>query len=275
MERKVFREIVDLRLWIAALATGAFGLILLIVSLFLSGHNILQPFIASLASLLIATIPITLIWELYAKRALINEVNEEIGLEKSLEEIKSILKLHKDLQASGLSRVTRDYMSLDWMELFKKVHRLDIFIAYGRTWRARYTTQLKELALRSDVTIRVVFPDPDNQELINALAHRINGKTSEEISKEIKDAVAEFSNIFAHSPNGGAKISMWYTSVLPNFALYIFDDNIITTLYTHRRQRIGVPTLIFEHGGSIYNFFKEEFEELIDEKNEIARKIEK
>ena len=161
------------------------------------------------------------------------------------------------------------------MELFKKVHRLDIFIAYGRTWRARYTTQLKELALRSDVTIRVVFPDPDNQELINALAHRINGKTSEEISKEIKDAVAEFSNIFAHSPNGGAKISMWYTSVLPNFALYIFDDNIITTLYTHRRQRIGVPTLIFEHGGSIYDFFKEEFEELIDEKNEIARKIEK
>jgi hypothetical protein len=50
MERKVFREIVDLRLWIAALATGAFGLILLIVSLFLSGHNILQPFIASVAS---------------------------------------------------------------------------------------------------------------------------------------------------------------------------------------------------------------------------------
>ena len=273
MARDLNRENVNLRMAFAAVGVGAIGLILLLISYFLEGHNFWQPFFSNLASLLIATIPITLIWELFAKRAFIDEVNKEIGLQESLKEIKSILKLHGDLQTSGLRRATRDYMSLDWMGLFKKVKNLDVFLAYGRTWRGRYNTQLKELAARSNVNVRVVFPDPDNAELITALAHRIHEKTPEDIRKEIIEAMTEFSNIFAHGEGNGAKLSMWYTSALPNFTIYIFDETIIMTLYTHRMQRINVPTFIFEHGGSIYDFMREEFDALIDEKNEVSRRI--
>jgi hypothetical protein len=46
------------------------------------------------------------------------------------------------------------------------------------------------------------------------------------------------------------------------FSLYRFDSTILVALYTHRRGRQDVPMLVSSKGGSLYEFFASELEEI-------------
>lgn len=61
---------------------------------------------------------------------------------------------------------------IDWTSLFNKVNKLDIFFAYGQIWRKTYLQELREVAARKNARIRLVLPDPEDEQTISELARR-------------------------------------------------------------------------------------------------------
>ncbi|HRX22463.1 MAG TPA: hypothetical protein P5273_12210 [Syntrophomonadaceae bacterium] len=239
-----------------SISAGIFiiGLAFLALSAYLSDHPVWQSIIMNLGSLCVVSIVVTLIWELFAKNAFLNEVE-------------TILNFNEDLRTTGLCRASNDYLSIiDWEKQLAKVSNLDILVIYANTWRqtpAIHET-LRILGDNADVKVRLVVPDPEDGKLMGELGQRLN-KNSNDIKSSIKEAVGEYKSIFSKN------LSVWYLSSAPLFAMYRLDDTIVLTLYSHRRDREKVPTFIFRNGGTMYEFLVKEFDTFVDEDFGLSR----
>jgi hypothetical protein len=216
----------------------------------------LQAIVRDFGSLLVSTVTITILWELAVKRSF-------------LAELMAKAKLAEDIRSAGIVQVTTDFQrDIDWKKMFKTVKNLDIFFAYGRTWRGTNEQELNDFAKRNGTIIRIVLPDYQNKELMNELAKRFE-KTPEEVVHAIEEASNNFKLIFKNHPN----FSLWLFPESPMFSCYRFDHLIVLALYRHR-NRGGVPVFVVEEGGTIYKFIVEEFDKLIEKnQNGLARQI--
>ncbi len=143
----------------------------------------------------------------------------------------------------------------DWEHLFRTVRKLDIFVAYARTWRHSNMSRLQAVAARPDARIRLYLPDPSDLETVHLLADRFN-QTPEELVAAIMEAQREFEAL--RRPKG-AEITVNHRRGDVLFSCYRFDGTAVLTLYSHSRERISaVPTLVFTDGGSLYQYVRDE-----------------
>ena len=202
----------------------------------------------NLGALLIVSTALGVLWELIGKRAFAREV-----LETAL--------TSADVEAAGLMRVGTNYVKEpDWESLFGTVRKLDIFLAYGSTWRNTHMPQLEKLA-RNGGRIRVYLPDPIDAVAIQRLADRF-AKTPDELGRLIDEARRAYQ---ALPVAGGGSIEVFFRPGDPVFSCYRFDGTAVLTLYTHQRKRTGVPTIVCRDGGSLYQFIRDEFKALSDQ----------
>jgi hypothetical protein len=75
--------------------------------------------------------------------------------------------------------------------------------------------------------------------------------TRDRIKQQITEAASAFAGL---RKEGGADIRVYYRRGDPTFACYRFDDQIVVTLYSHRRTRGDVPTMLIGPG-TLYEFF--------------------
>lgn len=246
--REYLVERTTLRTSLTALIVAIIGVLLLVIAeinaLWMwigveSIQNIVQSVLKDVGSLLLASVAISLLWELVGKRAF-------------LDELLSRVHLSEDIKEAGIIGVTPSFhRNIDWDSLFHNVNELDIFFLYGQTWRHTHVEHLHEAA-RRHVKIRVVLPDPTDNISISELSRRI-GTTDERIQDLIKEAARGFKNL----EEVGATVTIWYYSRLPLFSFYRFDHTIVLALYTNAQK--AVPTFLLEEGGSLYNFVRAEF----------------
>lgn len=133
---KLLSEKVTLRALLLALGIALAGVVILWISISIpQGYPVWQALARESGALLFITGVITLLWDLYGKRALLDEV-----LAKA--------QLSKDIDVAGIDRVMDSFQSrnLDWTPYFDKASTLDIFFAYGHTWRNTHLEDLKLLA---------------------------------------------------------------------------------------------------------------------------------
>jgi hypothetical protein len=133
---KLLSEKVTLRALLLALGIALAGVVILWISISIpQGYPVWQALVRESGALLFITGVITLLWDLYGKRALLDEV-----LAKA--------QLSKDIDVAGIDRVMDSFQSrnLDWTPYFDKASTLDIFFAYGHTWRNTHLEDLKLLA---------------------------------------------------------------------------------------------------------------------------------
>jgi hypothetical protein len=81
------------------------------------------------------------LWELAGKRAFTREILETA-------------RTSTDVEAAGLNRIGVRYLDdPDWEQLFRPVRKLDIFVAYARTWRHSNLSRLRAVAARPGARI--------------------------------------------------------------------------------------------------------------------------
>lgn len=189
-----------------------------------------------------------MLWDLLGKRALLDEV-----LAKA--------QLSRDIDEAGVSRITDTFQGekLDWASYFRTVNNLDIFVSYARSWRNTHLEQLRRLARKKNARIRVVLPDPEDEQTVFELAQRFD-YTPEYLVNLIEEAKVEYDRLRFPS---GASVEVWFLPVAQTFSFYIFDHTAVIALYTHRRERLPVPTLVCDQGGWLHAYVREEFDDMV------------
>lgn len=248
---KLLIERVNLRTLVAALIAAMIGLVLVFVSVsLLINRPVWQAFARELGALLFVSAVITLLWDLLGKRALVDEVLAKV-------------QLSQDIKSSGITRTTSNFRSgdLNWDTYFQNVSEIDIFLSYGRTWRSTHLEKLRQMARNKKVRMRVVLPNPDNDETVRELARRFTYEP-DELVRLIKEAEGFFRNL---RQSGGGKIEVWFTVTPPLFSFYIFDRIAVVALFSHRPERTAVPAFVCEQGGYLYGYLREEFDAMVRE----------
>lgn len=243
-----YRRLNTLQTGLAAAAVAALGVGLLYIGGrddLWAHHAGLQAFVNALGGALIVSVALSALWQLAGKRAFAREILETA-------------RTSTDVEAAGLTRVGSRYLDdPDWEQLFRTVRKLDVFVAYARTWRNSNLARLQALAKRGDARIRLYLPDPHDPETVRVLAGRFN-QNPDHLVTAINEARSAFE---ALRRSDGAQITVHYRQGDVLFSCYRFDGTAVITLYSHSRERIsGVPTLVVTEGGSLYQYVRDELQ---------------
>jgi hypothetical protein len=205
-----------------------------------------QPGLRSLSngvgSMLLVSVAVGALLNLIGKRALTREIFETA-------------RLSTDLEVAGLRRVGMDYTAEpEWEQYFETTRRLDVFVAYGRTWRNLNLTRLKSLAAEPGAEINVYLPDLRDPRTLDILTTRFN-MTAESLRQAVDEARSAYLDL---QVPGGARISVYGRAGDHVYTCYRFDSVAVLALYKHKKARGDVPTLVLRKGGTVYGFIEEE-----------------
>jgi hypothetical protein len=252
-EQKLFSERVTQRVIIAALIFIIIG-VLLIWSM--SGKpwtgkwRTLQLLLEQLGALIFVTATITMFWELMAKRSFLDEI-----LVKT--------QVSRDVALAGLLKITQRFLEdIDWRRYIEKSSKIDIFFVYGRTWCGAHEEHLKTAIKNNNARVRVVLPDPNNKDTVSELARRFEF-TPEDLKARIEESVDYFERLKAEAGHKGGNVELWFLPKCPVFSFYRFDHIGVLATYKHEKGRGNVPTFVFEQGGTLYDFMRQEFDAMI------------
>lgn len=272
---RLYTQLTNLRAGLLAVLVLLFGIVLLIAANgwdWLRSHAILTSLVRDFGSLLIASVAVALLWELYAKRAFIDEL-----LAKGRASVNDLIArtiLARELQEAGLRAFTTDFAhQVNWLDLFRNSRRVDLFFSYARSWMNTNNAQLQELARREGARIRVVLPDPNNEQLVLELARRFS-KSAAELRASIIATRDDFFTIFVtpfRDEPQKPDFSLFYASTTPQFTFYRFDSRSVLALYKHRQGRGGVPVFEAEEGGTIHLFIQQEMDAFIGDEQLAVR----
>lgn len=258
---KIFRERTNLRtitVSIGVAGIGAFLLFFVSRLRFLDAYPEWQSLIKDFGSLIFASVAVALIWELFSKRAFMSE-------------LLTATKLADEIQESGLVKISSKWHGeINWTELFRKSDDIKIFFMYGRTWRNINRVELQNFARKPNSKSTIILPDITNTQLLSELAQSIE-ITSDELKARIEESVREFVAIFDIEKRGREKLEIYYASTFPVYSFYQFENIAIVTFYTMDKSKKAVPTLAFEKGGTLFDFFISDFSALLH--SDICRKI--
>lgn len=164
--------------------------------------------------------------------------------------------LAADIRDAGLVRVGSNYLNeLEWEELFAGVRQLDIFVAYGQTWRNLHARHLHDLASRPGSRIRVFLPDPDDDVAIAMLADRF-AITVGELRRRIEATRHDYELL--RQP-AGAELEILYRPGDRLYSFYRLDETAVLGMYSHSRNRMpSIPVLVCRAPGSLYQFITDE-----------------
>jgi hypothetical protein len=159
-------------------------------------------------------------------------------------------QLATDTASAGLVRIGANYLNeLEWDALFTDVRELDIFVAYGQTWRNLHARHLHQLAQRVEARIRVFLPDPADEATVSVLADRF-AITPAELTRRIEATREEYQHI--HHPGGRM------------FSFYRLDHVAVVGFYSHRRNRLSaIPVFVCTAPGSLYEFVIDELQAIV------------
>lgn len=264
---KYFKEITNLRTIIASAIVFGIGVILLLLSeriTFEPGYSWIKSSISNFGGLLVATISIATLWELFSKRSFLDELLEKTAFAE-------------DIRSTGLMGISMNPVrGPDFTKIIRNAERLDIFVCYANTWRATYEEDLRYLASKKKTRIRLIVPDPDNTEIMKELAHRFKVSDEKHMADRVLHAIEEYKALFLSPKNTTLDFSIWVHNETPITSFYRFDKCAILTLYKHAKGRGNVPSLIAERGGSLYGYIEAEVDSLIkgiQEQPPLAKKI--
>jgi hypothetical protein len=211
----------------------------------------MQAFLGQVGGLVLATGLLAVAWDLFGRRSLADEVLAKAGLST-------------DIVRAGIVRVTDQYLAeVEWVSLFRNVTRLDIFVAYGATWRNAHRASLQQVAQRPDARIRVFLPDPDDARSVAVLSDRFHMQPEALISK-IHEAIQDFRSL---AVPGGAMLEVWVRAGDAVFSCYRFDSKAVLTLYSHgQERRTQVPTFVVD-GGELFEFVYKELTAIAAQSN--------
>jgi len=236
------------------------GIALLLVSHWIQCYATWKAIIGQLGGLLVVTAVISVAWEVAVKRAFLDEI-----LAKS--------HVSRDIQFSGITKITDIFHTdVPWGDLIRQSAKIDLFFAYAQTWRNTHVEDFRCAAAKADTRIRVVLPDPDDDQTITELARRFSYE-KDVLRGRVNEAKDFFQRLCGPDGSRRAAIEVWFLPAAPTFTCYRFDKTAVLTTYTHRPGRGAIPTFVCEEGGTLCKFIREEFDALVSGNKPLARKV--
>lgn len=267
MTKNYIKVITNLRTLLVSGGMLLLGVLLLFLSEQLTypqGHLWVKSLISNFGGLLVATLSIAILWELFSKRSFLDEILERTGLAD-------------DIRTAGLIGIsTNPVKGPNFTKLIREAERLDIFVCYANTWRATHEADLRYLASKRKARIRLIVPDPEDMEIMKDLARRFGASSEQAMSQRIKDALDDYKTLFNSAGNPDLDFTIWLHRENPVTSFYRFDRIAVVTMYKHAKGRGNVPTLVAERYGTLYGYIESEVDALVKgshEKPPLATKI--
>jgi len=252
MQSNIYKERTSSRIAFVAIAIAVLGILLLVLSSTwkpLLESPELRSVVRDFGSLLIVSVAVAVVWELYARRAFVAE-------------LLAATNLADDIETTGLVGVSAKWHGeIDWRKLFASSDVFELLFAYGRTWRNTNRAYLSEFASRSNTKAKIILPDPENKSVVEELARRFD-TTPDNLTNSIREAEKELIEIFSVTGKAEDKLEIWYISTAPVWSYYRFDGLTVFTLYKHQHGKVDVPTFIVKKGGTLYTFLTTDFNAL-------------
>lgn len=260
-DRKPYRRLNTWQTVVVCLLAFMIGLLLIYIAGDpdrFQAHPGLRALLNGLGGILAVSVGIGTVLNLLGKRALMREIFETAGLSR-------------DVEMSGLRRIGMDYTTEpEWQECFSATRKLDLFFAYGRTWRNLNLTRLEALAAIKGAEINVYLPDLDDDLTHHILTTRFN-MTSETLRGAVDEAREAYLGMRVE---GGAKVSVYRRPGDHTFSCYRFDTVAVLALYKHKKSRGDVPTLVVNKGGMLYEFVNEELAAIHEQSSRVPEESE-
>lgn len=244
MSFDIRRQVTNWKATTLSLIVALIGLLAVVTGLALP-NEYAKELIKEIGSVLLGIGGISFLWEMFSKREFRNETLD-------------LVKISAALDAARLESLLIGYLEAEWKHLLASAEKLDIFFAYGGTWRSVYTHELRKLVETKNMRVRVILPDPDNSTCVAELARRF-GYTTQKTAEKIREGIAAFQELQTECKNG-ASVEIRLTAIQPLLASYLFGNKAVCTTYRHKPTRGLVPTHIVRRGGTMYAFLEEEFD---------------
>lgn len=248
---RVYRESTNLRTVLTAILLGILGLGLLLISYKNWFIDIVNIILREFGSLLIASVAVAIIWDLFSRRSFFKE-------------LLATTKLADEIADTGLVGISPTWHGqINWDDLIGSTKSIKIFFIYGRTWRNTNREKLTEFANKINTKAIIVLPDYNDQSLISRLSREI-GYEPQALVAQITEAENDFIEIFcSNKKRRNRNLEIWHSSVYPIYSYYCFEHIAIVTFYSLNRDKVEVPTFEISNGKSLFSFFEKDFYSLI------------
>jgi hypothetical protein len=213
--------------------------------------------LSQIGGLICATGLLSFVWDVASRRAFLEELLELLGLGDAV-------------NRSGIFHIGMEaFEGVNFETLIIEATKMDVYVCYADTWRKRYERELRQLAAKPGVRIRLIVPDVGDADLMLSLAKRFGKKNEQgapdpsKMKAQVYEAVEEYCNFFDASKNVSLDFSLWYHDDQPTISFYRFDNIAVCTLYKSTKGRNNVPTFVARRPGFLYNFVEKELDTLI------------
>ena len=212
-----------------------------------------QSVIKDVAIAMLLAVAITGLWRLRGNRMFAQEVLELQNVGESVERW-------------GVRELSMDWEKIDWKGLFQHAKRVSIIHGYAYTWGSGgRQALLEEFAAQKGRSLQIALPDPENEVIMDALAKRFN-TTPAAVRDRVLDAKDRY--LALRRPKG-ADVRVYYRDGEPVYAGYLFDADLVVTLYTHRRAKVANIPVIQCRGGELVDFVRADLDEVFKISNEV------
>jgi hypothetical protein len=236
-------------------ATVLAVLLLAVLTLVISEHigiKWLSTLLNELGSILIASTALALVFDYWQKEAFFNDLFRQA-------------RIATQVRASGLVGFSlTPHDKVDWDDLFGQSTKLDVFFVYGSTWRHAHRHRVVSMLTKRTAKLRAMLPDPASSDAIDELARRFRVAPDDLVGR-IRDAIEYFDELGREFPDK-VEVILIHRSLV--FSFYRFDGMAVLALYKHQGGRGGVPTLLAERGGSLYDFVRDEWDGIVREESD-------
>mgnify|MGYP001454524043 CR=1 FL=1 len=196
---------------------------------------------------------------LFLGTGVVNYLYELHGKKEIVRQVASTLGVARTFDKAGLTDATVDIAEIEWRSHIATARKIDLCVSYASTWRSNYVAQLTEFARNKSTKLRIVLPDPDSPQVMDALGRRYS-ISPDDVKRRVEEAAQFFRSLF-HG-KAADRLDLRYTESEPTYAYHRFDECAIITMY-HTLGKIGaVPVLRCSKGGSFYDLFSRDFESL-------------
>jgi len=248
----LLKERVNLRvgLWSVFIALAGLGILSLSTPIGKAGYQKSGTLLEEAGAALFIAGVLAVIWELGGKRAFADEILAKANMAR-------------DLAEAGVDTIVESFKDhrIDWEALFKNACRLDLFVAWGATWRNTQAEQIEKLLSDADAKLRIALPDPEVPHIVESLAMRF--AMDNEAIKRMIDEARDFFQRQKQKSGGKGKVEIYFTSIVPVFTFYRFNNKAVLALYNHGTGKTPVPTIICDRDGFLFRFLTTEFEGIL------------
>lgn len=249
---RLFEERVTLHNRVVAIFIGIIGFALIAAATRVEEakyHKISIVMEESGAALFISGV-LAVLWELGGKRRFADEILAKANMSRDLSEAGiDVVAFFKDKR-------------IDWEQLFKNASRLDIFVSYAHSWRNTYSERIDQLLTDKDAKMRVILPDPDNEEVLKALGSRFDLQPAV-VRQEITEAMRFFESRKKKASCKGI-VEIYLTQLIPLFTFYRFNGKGVFSIYNHSKEQIPVPAFVCNKDGFLFEFLSKELNGILD-----------